>query len=142
LILFHLDLILAPSLIFPSFFHFIFFPFLVEIILSSVLRLRGGLYYKYSLNHLGKDVHNYSPLSIHTLILRAFIIQKQEQTLIFLEFKAYYLIYCNSLLKSHWHTIWGSLNSTKSDCFAGIELSTTNHLFIELQRREYWLMCD
>jgi len=46
-------------------------------------------------------VHNISPLSINILILNVFIIQKQEQTLFFLEFKAHSLIYCNPLLKNH-----------------------------------------
>jgi hypothetical protein len=40
-------------------------------------------------------IYNFYYLSIHNLILKVFIIQIQEQTLLFLEFRAYffYLLY-------------------------------------------------
>jgi hypothetical protein len=74
-------------------------------------------------------IHNFYYLSIHTLILRKFIIQKQEQTLLFLEFKVYFLIYYNLLLKIIDFIIGGSINLTKKDCFVGVRPSTTTNLF-------------
>jgi len=77
-------------------------------------------------------VHNFYYLSIHILILRKFIIQKQEQTLLFLEFKVRYLIYCNLLLKIIDFIIGGSTNPRKKDCFAGVRPSTTTNFFLKL----------
>jgi hypothetical protein len=55
--------------------------------------------YKYPLKHPDKlFIFFYSP-SIHTSILKAFTIQKQEQTFLFLEFKSLSFIYYNFHLK-------------------------------------------
>jgi len=66
-------------------------------------------------------------ISIHTLILRAFIICKQEETLLFLEFKVYSLIYYNLLLKVTDFIIGGFLNSTKKNYLTGVRSSIINH---------------
>jgi hypothetical protein len=77
-------------------------------------------------------VHNFYSLSIRTLIIRVFIIKKQEQTLLFLKFKARFFIYYNSLLKITDFIFRGSTqNPTKTDYFVGIRVFTTNHLLCE-----------
>jgi len=93
--------------------------------------------YIYPINHSGKGfIFFYSP-SIHALILRAFIIYKQEQTLLFIEFRAYYLISCNLFLKVTNFIIGGSLNSTKMNCFVGVRYFINNYQLYKLIRREY-----
>jgi hypothetical protein len=84
--------------------------------------------YKYPLNQPSKGFTIFLFGSIHILILRTFIIQKQEQTLLFLKFKTHSLIYYNLLLKSHELYHLGSLNPTKRDYFIDFELFTANHL--------------
>jgi len=64
-------------------------------------------YYKYLLHHQSND------LSFHIFILKAFSIQKQEQTYLFLDFKAHSSIYYNPLLKVTDFIIRGSLNPIK-----------------------------
>lgn len=83
-------------------------------------------YYKYLLHHQSND------LSFHTFILKAFSIQKQEQTYLFLDFKAHSSIYYNPLLKVTDFIIRGSLNPIKKNCFASVRFSTTNLLLREL----------
>jgi hypothetical protein len=75
-------------------------------------------------------VRNLYSSNIYTLIFRAFIILKQEQTCILLELKAYSSIYYNSLLKITDFIIWGCLypikwplNPIKSEWFAGVSNS-------------------
>jgi hypothetical protein len=63
--------------------------------------------------------------------------QKQKQTLLFLEFKAYSLIYYNLLLKVNNFIIRWSQNPIKRDCFTGVRSSTTNHKLHKLLRKEY-----
>jgi len=58
-------------------------------------------------------IHNFYYPSIHTLFLKAFIILKQEQTYMFLEFKAHSSIYYNLLLKVADFIIVRSLKLTK-----------------------------
>jgi hypothetical protein len=53
------------------------------------------------MNYQGKEVFFFCCCSqnIYILILKTLIIQKQEQTLVFMEFKVIYFIYYNSYLK-------------------------------------------
>jgi hypothetical protein len=87
-------------------------------------------------------VRNLYSSNIYTLIFRAFIILKQEQTCILLELKAHSSIYYNSLLKITDFIIRGPLDSiksewplnpVKSEWFAGVKSSTINHLLHEFQ---------
>ena len=77
-------------------------------------------------------IHNFYSLKIHKSILRVFIISKQEQTCMFLEFKVHFNIYYNSLLKVTNFIIGMSLNHIKMDYFIGVRYFTTNYLFHEL----------
>ena len=77
-------------------------------------------------------VHNFYSPRIHASIYRAFIILKQEQTCMFLEFKAHFSIYYNPLLKVTNFIIGESPNPTKMDYFVGVRPFTINHLFCEL----------
>jgi hypothetical protein len=77
-------------------------------------------------------VHNFYSLRIHKSILRVFIISKQEQTCMFLEFKVHFSIYYNPLLKVTNFIIGRSLNFIKMDYFVGVRPFTTNYLFHEL----------
>jgi hypothetical protein len=65
---------------------------------SNIARFGG---YIYSLNHPDKGFTFFYSLCIYILILREFIIHKQEQTLLFLEFKTHSLIYNNPFIKNH-----------------------------------------
>jgi len=69
---------------------------------STLVKTTRFQCYKYTLNHPSE---RFIISILYTLLLlnhREFIIPKQEQILLFLEFKTHYLIYCNHLFKSYW----------------------------------------
>jgi hypothetical protein len=94
-----------------------------------------GLYNR--LNHSSKELIIFYHLITHTLILKTFIINKQEQIFLFLEFKVHSLIYCNSLLKIIDFIIREFLNPIKRDCFTSVRSSITSHKLCEFLKKKH-----